>query len=225
MATHRSVLQTYLGIAPRTSEEAVLRLLVDLGRQYAGAEEGSLLVLDPKTKELVFAMTSGDRQSEKTLVGQRVPAGRGLAGLAVAMREVQAGAPTFRDLRQRKRKGAADRQPSAVLAAPMLVRDEVIGVLTAAAFGPGRRFTRDHAAFYGKIAAVAGVVVDQQQRLAALEQLGKSGRLPRSRTREQQVQQEIIASVGRLTAGRPERLARVHAVLAAVEALCRGPQP
>ncbi|HPD14484.1 MAG TPA: GAF domain-containing protein [Planctomycetota bacterium] len=225
MEAHSRVLQTYLGIAPRTSEEAALRLLVDLGRQYADAEEGSLLVLDPRTNELVFAMTSGDRQSEKTLLGQRVPMGRGLVGLAVATREVQAGAPTFRDLRQRKHRGAAGSQPTAVLAAPMLVREEVIGVLTAATFRPGRHFTQAHAAFYGKIAAVAGLVVDQQQRLAAVEHLDKGGRLPAARTREQRLQAEIVARVVRLTAGRPERLARVAALLAAVEALGRGPQP
>lgn len=225
MDAHSRVLHTYLGVAPRTSEEATLRLLVDLGRQYADAEEGSLLVLDRKTNELVFAMTAGSRQSEKTLLGQRVPVGRGLVGLAVATGEVQLGAPTFRGIRQRKRKGASDAHPSAVLAAPMLVRGETIGVLTAARFRPGAPFTPADAALYGKIATVAGVVVDQQQRLAALEQLGKGGRPPRARTREQRLQMEIVASVGRLTAGRAERLARVRAVLAALEGLCEGQQP
>ncbi|HUT37227.1 MAG TPA: GAF domain-containing protein [Planctomycetota bacterium] len=224
MDAQSRILHTYLGIASRTSEEATLRLLVDLGRQYAGAEEGSLLVLDPKTHELVFAMTSGDRQSENALLGQRVPVGRGLVGLAVATREVQVGAPTFRDIRQRRRRAASDSQPTAVLAAPMLVRDQVVGVLTAASFRARHHFTCDDAAFYGKIAAVAGVVVEQQQRLGALEQLGKGGRPPRPRTREQRLQMRIIDSVARLTAGRPERLARVQALLAAVEALCRGPQ-
>ena len=81
MDAHTRILQTYLGISSRTTEEAILRLLVDLGRQYADAEEGSLLVLDRKANELVFAMTSGSRQSEKVLLGQRVPVGRGLTGL------------------------------------------------------------------------------------------------------------------------------------------------
>ncbi len=222
MDARSRILQLYLGIAPRTGEEATLRLLVDLGRQYAEAEEGSLLVLDRKTNELVFAMTSGDRKSETTLVGQRVPAGRGLVGLAVATGEVQTGAPTYRDLRQRRRKRGAGGQPCAVLAAPMLIRGQVIGVLTAAGFRPGHSFTQAHAAFYGKIAAVAGVLVDQQHRLAALEQLAKGGRPQRPRTREERAQAEIIASVARLAAGRPERIERVRALLAALEALCKG---
>lgn len=222
MDTQSRILQTYLGISPRTSEEAILRLLIDLGRQYADAEQGSLLVLDRKTNELVFAMTSGDRQSEEVLVGQRVPVGRGLTGLAAATGEVQIGAPTFKEVRQRKGRGAADGQPSAVLAAPMVVGEQVIGVLTAASFRPGHHFTHEDAAFYGKIAAVAGVVVDQQHRLSALEELGEGRRPPRARTAEQRVQMKIIDSVARLTAGRADRLRRVQAVLAAVEALCRG---
>ena len=224
MDTHGRILQTYLGISPRTSEEAILRLLIDLGRQYADAEEGSLLVLDRKANELVFAMTSGSRQSGKVLLGQRVPVGRGLTGLAAATGEVQIGSPTFKDIRQRKRKDTADGHPSAVLAAPMLVHDEVIGVLTAASFRPDRRFTQDDARFYGKIAAVAGVVVEQQQRLSAYEQLAQGRRPKRARTPQQKAQMQIVESVERLTAGRADRLKRVQALLAAVEALSRGAQ-
>lgn len=223
MDEYNPVLHTYLGISSRSSEEAVLRLLIDLGRQYADAEEGSLLVLDRETNELVFAMTSGSRESEETLVGQRVPVGRGLTGLAAATREVQVGSPVFRDVRQRTRRDASGGSPSAVLAAPMLVRDRVIGVLTAASFRPHHHFTADDAAFYGKIAAVAGVVVEQQQRLSVLEQLGQ-GQMPQEpRTAEQGLEMEIIGLVARLTAGPPERLTRVQALLSAVEALCRGP--
>ena len=58
--------------------------------------QGSLLVLDEKKKELVFAMTIGSRSSEMTLIGQRVPLGKGITGLAAQMREVQIGAPTFK---------------------------------------------------------------------------------------------------------------------------------
>lgn len=215
------ILKTYLGISARTDEQAVLRLLVDLGRQYARADEGSLLVLDRKTNELVFAMTSGSRQSEKTLLGQRVPVGRGLTGLAAATGEVQIGAPTFKGIRQRKRKGGSGGQPAFVLAAPMLVRNQLIGVLTATTFNPDQRFTQDHATFYAKIAAVAGVVVDQQQRLNTLKQLAEGRRPKRPPTREQKLQMQISESVERLAAERPGQLERVQALLSAIEALCR----
>ena len=58
--------------------------------------QGSLLVLDEKKKELVFAMTVGNRSSEMTLIRQRVPLGKGITGLAAQMRGAQIGAPAFK---------------------------------------------------------------------------------------------------------------------------------
>ena len=119
MTSPDRILSAYLGIVPRTPEAAVLRLLVELAVQHVGADEGSLLVLDGKRNRLLFAMTTGE--SERTLVGQHVPLGKGLTGLAAVSREVQIGAPTFKDIKQRKRAGSAAGQPTAVIAAPMLM--------------------------------------------------------------------------------------------------------
>ena len=77
MPTTHHVLYAYLGIVPRTPEAAVLRLLVELGVQYVRADEGSLLALDQRKNQLVFAMTAGPAESEQTLLGQRVPLGKG----------------------------------------------------------------------------------------------------------------------------------------------------
>ena len=57
-----SVLSTFLGVSSESSEELVLRLLIELGAQFAGAEEGSLLVRDEASSELVFAMTIGSKE-------------------------------------------------------------------------------------------------------------------------------------------------------------------
>lgn len=43
-----------------------------------------------------LTMTIGNRSSEMTLIGQRVPLGKGITGLAAQMREVQIGAPAFK---------------------------------------------------------------------------------------------------------------------------------
>ena len=90
-----SVLNAYLGVASESSEEKVLRLLIELGAQFVEAQEGSLLVLDDESAELVFAMTIGSAASEKSLIDQRVPLGEGLVGLAAQTHEVQIGAPRF----------------------------------------------------------------------------------------------------------------------------------
>lgn len=81
-----TVLDTYLGIAHESPEEKVLTFLIELGAQFVDAHEGSLLVVDEASKELVFAMTVGREASEEALLGQKVPVGKGLVGLAAQTR-------------------------------------------------------------------------------------------------------------------------------------------
>lgn len=213
-------MNAYLGISSRSQEAAVLRLIVELGAQFVGAQEGSLLVLDEKHNDLVFAMTIGDTVSERTLIGQRVPIGAGITGLAAQTREVQIGAPTF-GTRQAKRHSAKRNQPQAVLAAPMLIADQLIGVITAVRFTPGQPFTSADALLYGRLAAVAGVVVDQARRLAGLAVLKSGQRLRPPRSQEERAEREIVNAVTRLAQQKPQtklRLARLLTELAAVAA-------
>jgi len=205
--TASTALETYLAIAPRSAEEHVLRLLIELGAQVVGASEGSLLVYDESAQELVFALTVGG--AENVLAGQRVPLNKGLTGLAAVTREVQIGAPTYREIRQAEgRAGSGDGSPEAVMAAPMLIADSLIGVITAVSFEPGKRFTGTHAELYGRIAAVAGVVVDQKRRLDAIAQLGAEKLAPGERTPEHQIA-EILARLTRLAPGALPRVARL----------------
>ena len=85
----------YLGLMPATGEDQVLRLIVETGVRAVGADEGSLLVYDPEANDLTFVMTYGNKESESILIGQRVPFGKGLAGLAAETGEVQIGAPRY----------------------------------------------------------------------------------------------------------------------------------
>jgi len=205
-----NVLHTQLGIAPESSEAAVLQLLIELGAQVVGAAEGSLLVHDPGGKDLVFAMTVGGGTG---LIGKRVPLGQGLTGLAAATREVQIGAPTFQ-IGQSPESRAAQRQPQAVIAAPMLADDELIGVLTAVCFDDSKRFGAQDGDLYGRLACVAGLVVHQRQQLAALQAANGASENAKS----------IAGSVARLSASNPDALARVARLLLEIEGLV-GPTP
>ena len=71
------LLSRFLGILPSTPEEKILRMLIELGCEVVGGQEGSLLVYDKDADLLRFAMTVGDPESEKKLRGQAVPLGRG----------------------------------------------------------------------------------------------------------------------------------------------------
>lgn len=219
------ILSNLLGIARRSPEAAVLRLLVELGIEAVGADEGSLLALDREKDELVFTMTAGSAASEKALLGQRVPVGKGLTGLAARTGEVQIGAPTFKDIRQRRRSGKAGGPPAVMLAAPMLIQDELIGVITAACFDPERRFTGKDASLYGKVASVAGVVVAQQRRLRLAEDLrtGRPGRKGLSGRERSQL--EVIDRVTHLAHRRPDRLRQIASLLEAIEDICSPPSP
>jgi GAF domain-containing protein len=162
----------YLGIAAESPEQAVLRVLVELSAQVVGASEGSLLVVDREQRpprDLVFAMTVGSRASERALVGQRVPIGQGITGLAAVTQEVQIGAPLYDGVRQAEEGDVPHGQPSSVIAAPMLAGDALVGVITAVSFDPARRFGAADAGLFARAASVAGVVVDQRRRIDSLE--------------------------------------------------------
>jgi GAF domain-containing protein len=217
MTDTTTLLGDYLGILPETPEAEVLRLLIQTGAQIVGAEEGSLLVLDEDTNDLRFAMTVGSEESEQKLLGQRVPLGKGITGLAASTHEVQIGAPTFMNVQQTEQRGGG---PEAVLAAPMLIGDTLIGVITAVSFKKGKRFTSNDALLYGRFASIAGVVVDQRRRLAAgtkaaCDESGTPKVFGEAGRREQQ----ILASIARIIKGRPHALEHLAQVLTAVEAM------
>jgi GAF domain-containing protein len=217
-----TVLGTYLGISSGAPEEMVLRLLIELGAQFAGAQEGSLLVVDDQHAELVFAMTIGSAASEQTLIGKRVPLGEGLVGLAAQTQEVQIGAPKFDVPGAAERKGAEGGAPKAVLAAPMLIGDRLIGVITAVSFDPDKRFGSADAKLYGRIATVAGVVVDQHRRLGAVEALQRNQPLPTAVSEEERLDFEIVAAIGRLVRVRPNAKPRVAQLLGLIESMVAG---
>lgn len=212
-----SVLDTYLGVSSQSSEEKVLRLLIELGAQFVDAQEGSLLVLDDEKAELVFAMTIGSAASEESLIGHRVPLGEGLVGLAAQTHEVQIGAPKFAvpDSKADGERG----KPKAVLAAPMLIDDRLIGVLTAVSFQDDKRFGIPDAMLYGRIAAVAGVVVEQRRRIDAVEALKQEQTMPAAVSAEERLDQQIVESVQRLTRVDRDAKPRVAQLLSVIESL------
>lgn len=213
MAEPRSELDI-LGVQRGSLSESILRLILELSVRFIKADEGSLLVFDPKSKDLVFAMTSGSAASEKVLIGQHVPLGKGLTGLAAVTREVQTGSPTYKDVHMAERlKDGGEREPEAVIAAPMLLHDELIGVITAVTFEHDRRFTVEDAHLYAHVASIAGVIVGQNARLYGSEPaVGALATI--------EVEREIADLIRAIARGQPERLAAVRDVLRSLVTLC-----
>ena len=116
-------------------------------------------------------------------------------------------------------------QPTAVIAAPMLIDDRLVGVITAVSFKPGKRFTREHAALYARAASLAGVVVDQRRRIDALESQGVSGEEPRRPSGDEPLARQILDTAARLVDRNPDRLRELARLLSALDDILgvRGP--
>ncbi len=209
----------YLGLMPATGEDQVLRLIVETGVRAVGADEGSLLVYDPEQNDLTFVMTYGNKESESILVGQRVPFGQGLAGLAAETGEVQIGAPRYKDVTQSETMGGI----KAVISAPMILGDRLIGVITAVSNKDGKRFTMDDGQLYACLATIAALVVNQALLLRARSEDADSATPQPAALAPNPEAQEVLDRVGRLLqrdSGTVRQLARM---LEAVEAMAPAP--
>ncbi len=207
-------LSAAIGLGGAGMEAQASRRLLTLAVAAIEADEGSLLLWDEEIGELRFVATVGNAESEAALKGQRVPLGKGITGLAAATREVQIGAPTYKDVRQTERLSAG---PEAVVAAPLIATERVLGVMTGVSFRAGRRFGSKEATVYGEHAAVMAALLDQARRLAALAALGdEDGPAAAGRVA---IERQIVERLARLAAERGEALGAVARLLEAVEAL------
>ncbi|HYC15225.1 MAG TPA: GAF domain-containing protein [Stellaceae bacterium] len=203
----------YFGIVPESMEAKLLRFVLETAVASIGGEEGSLLVYDPKANDLTWAMTVGSEEAEKKLLGTRLPMGAGITGLAAATHEVQVGAPIYHDIEQTKRKSS---DPEAVVAAPMLTDEKLIGVITTVSFESGRRFSAKEANICGRFAKIAAVIVEQHQKITAADDralLATSGKDTETNARLQ----EIDASLKNIVEHHPAALAQVSAIVASLE--------
>lgn len=206
------LLERYLGVLPGAAEDDVLRLIVETGVRAVGGEEGSLLIFDPDSNELVFIMTYGG--SETALVGQRFPVGTGITGLAAASGEVQIGAPRYKDVKQSETMGDIQ----AVIAAPMKLGDKLIGVITAVSTKADKRFTMEDGQLYACLATVAALVVHQLERIRALESTAAEP----STLAADPAQQEVMERISRLLQRDPMVVRQVATMLGAIEAMTPG---
>ena len=106
----------------------LLRSIVEVARAIFGAKASSVLLLDDSTNELVFEAVVGE--GEESLLGQRFPAGTGVAGWVLATRtplviEDVARDPRFaQDVAQ-----DTGYVPQGLMAVPLLHEERALGVL------------------------------------------------------------------------------------------------
>jgi GAF domain-containing protein len=218
-----AALAAYLSFSRTLDDDELIRLIMEIGVSMMKADEGSLLLLDREKEELEFMITVGESDSEKALKGQRFSMHRGITGLAASTGEPQTGEPTYHGVSQPRFQKGEQQEPTAIMAVPMLVADEVVGVITAVLFREGRTFAAEEVQLYSKFANLCGTVIRQRRREVAVREvlLGKESAAviapqtpPILMDRELQQSHRAIADIagdlGQLSRGREDILPRLR---------------
>jgi GAF domain-containing protein len=110
------------------TDRELLQSITDVARAIFGAQASSIFLLDDETDELVFQAVSG--QGEAFLVGRRFPADRGIAGWVASSGEsLIVDDLTRSSTFDRSLAESTDYVPDALMAAPLIHGDRVLGVL------------------------------------------------------------------------------------------------
>ncbi len=201
-----------LGLQEDRAIQFVLEQLIQIGLRIINATQGSLLVMEPDRKNLKFAMMAsrpGLTNLHKyfvDLVGKTVPVGEGITGMAALTHDIQTSTRASGDKFFRVR---GDGSPNAVLAAPMLIGEHLIGVITAVCFDKRKSFTKEECYTYGMFANIAAVIVDQQQRLASLAHAPMAEVMGTQERKEC----ELVRSLLRIVRSKPNRIDAIGEIL------------
>ncbi len=145
-------------------------LLIQLGLKILGADEGSLLIYRKKHKDLQFISTLGGA-APKQLVGKTVPLGEGITGMAAMTGEVQT---STRASGSRFFEVPDDGKPNSVIAAPILLDDELIGAITAVSFDSNKSFSTVDCQKFAIVAELGAIILRQEQQIASFQSKIKS---------------------------------------------------
>jgi GAF domain-containing protein len=164
VAILRSSIQALVGLQDvidrLTPETDVLILLDDVlasALAAVGASDGSLLLVDDETDELVFAVVHG--QARDRLTGYRIPVGEGIAGWVAENKSAAVVEDAANDHRFSPHVDKTfDFQTRTLACVPLLSGDRVLGLIEALNKDYDREFTdqdRDLLQVVGQLAAVA----------------------------------------------------------------------
>lgn len=140
--------------------EPLLQNILENAVGILNCEAGSLFLVDEQTDDLIFKVTVGPPVAAN-LVGQRLAAGTGIVGRAVQTR-----APVIEneDSRSANRFSGIDQQTGfvsrALMAVPLQVKDDVIGVIEVINRRDGLPFVMDDQALLTAFAGQAAVAIE-----------------------------------------------------------------
>ena len=166
--------------------EPLLQNILDSAVNILNCEAGSLFLVDEQTKELIFRVTVGP--VAKDLLGQRLPAGSGIVGRAVTAR-----GPVIENDVKRSTGWSANTDEKtgfttrALMAAPLQIKDNVMGVIEVINRRDGLPFVDEDQALLTAFAGQAAVALENarlytltdQELAARVEELSVMQRIDR----------------------------------------------
>jgi GAF domain-containing protein len=152
----------------QTPYRSLLGGIVEAARRIFDARAASVLLLDEETSELVFeASTDGD-----AILNVRFPAHQGIAGWVMMTGEPIAVADVTRDPRFAKDFAKSTGYvPKSILAVPLIVREDVIGVLEVLDKASAASFGLDDMELLGLFARPAAIGVEQARMVSTVGRL------------------------------------------------------
>ena len=159
------------------AHRSLLQATVEVARAIFGAKAASVFLLDEEADELVFEAVAGEGEGD--LIGQRFPAGTGVAGWVLTTRQPLVIDDLTADARfSRQAAESTGYVPKSMMAVPLLVEERALGVLEVLDRPPETRVRLAEVDLLGMFAHQAAIALDLLQRARrAREALAGEGRL------------------------------------------------
>jgi len=179
LAKRKRMLEISCELNSTADLDTLLRVIMNAATELTEAGAASVLLLDPRTRELYFAAASQD--SQPGLIGMTVPLETSIAGAILKKEQPVIVSDVRQDPRHHNQVSKAiDYETHSLLGVPMLAEGRKVGVLEAVNKIEGE-FTQDDVETLTTLASLAAIAIHKAGLIAQLkdanEQLGELDRL------------------------------------------------
>lgn len=167
IAARKRLVEAAIQLTSTFDRDKLLQLIMSSASDLLDAETSSLILVDEETNELVIAVATGvvGARAER----QRFPIGAGIAGWALANRQVAIVDDPASDGRFFPGVGESLQfDTTNLLAVPMLVKDRAIGVVEVINKRNNMQFTERDAELATAFASLAAIAIDNAHLYAQL---------------------------------------------------------
>ncbi len=147
--------------------DQLIKDVIESARGVLHTENASLFMLDKDTGELYFDFLTGE--DAKELMGKRIPSGQGIVGLCAQKKEALIVNNADKDLRMYRDAGMDKVQTRNLIAAPLLINGECIGVIEAINTIDRSHFTHSDLVIFKSFSSSVAIALQRRMLLDSLE--------------------------------------------------------